>query len=189
MRAVYQRTVAQLLPAAGDLRGSATGREAPSEPGIKRQIFTLAELLTSELPAQSRIVLPLSQHSGRAKLRRIQRVTLVGIAFNRRPSTPSGWQAGEGTRISDRCGDVREAGRGPALPGASASGNARCCSSTAGAGRIHEQNRSPRHGGGTASASREKFFRGLSVLLLAICLPEIDLLSRPKDGALPGHYI
>jgi hypothetical protein len=27
------------------------------------------------------------------------------------------------------------------------------------------------------------------VLLSAICLPEIDLLSRPEDGALPGHYI
>jgi hypothetical protein len=27
------------------------------------------------------------------------------------------------------------------------------------------------------------------VLLLAICLPEINLLSRPKDSALRGRYI
>ena len=27
------------------------------------------------------------------------------------------------------------------------------------------------------------------VLLSAICLPEVDLLSRPKDGPLPGRYI
>jgi hypothetical protein len=34
-----------------------------------------------------------------------------------------------------------------------------------------------------------KIFPGARVRLLAICLPEIDLLSRPEDGALPGHYI
>jgi hypothetical protein len=44
------------------------------------------------------------------------RANLVWITFNRRPSTPSGWQADEGPRISDRRGDVSEAGRGPALP-------------------------------------------------------------------------
>jgi hypothetical protein len=27
------------------------------------------------------------------------------------------------------------------------------------------------------------------VLLLAICLPEVNLLSRPKNSALPGRYI
>jgi hypothetical protein len=27
------------------------------------------------------------------------------------------------------------------------------------------------------------------MLLLAICLPKIDLLSRPKDNAFPGPYI
>jgi hypothetical protein len=30
---------------------------------------------------------------------------------------------------------------------------------------------------------------GARVLLLAICLPEIDLLSRPKDSALPSRYV
>jgi hypothetical protein len=140
-------------------------------------VLALAESLTSELPTQSRIALPLSQHGGRAKLRRIQRANLVGIAFNRRPSTPSGWQAGKGPRISDRCGDVREAGRRPALPRASATRNARCCSPTAGADQIH-QPMPP-----VKNSSRAR------VLLLAICLPEINLLSHPKDGALLGRYI
>jgi hypothetical protein len=27
------------------------------------------------------------------------------------------------------------------------------------------------------------------VLLLAVSLPEVDLLTRPKDRALPGRYI
>ena len=77
-------------------------------------LLGLAEPLRSELPEQSRIALPLAQHLGRAKLRRVQRANLVGLAFNRRPP---GWQAGEELRISYRC-NVREAGRRPVLSGA-----------------------------------------------------------------------
>jgi hypothetical protein len=151
-------------------------------------VLALAEPLTSELPAQSRIALPLSQHPGRAKLRRLQRANLVGIAFNRRPSTPSGWQAGEGPRISHRCGDVREAGRGPAPPRASASGNTRCWTRR----RVLAgyMNKTALHGmAEEPPVPPVKILPGARVLLLTICLPEIDLLSRPEDSALPGHYI
>jgi hypothetical protein len=30
---------------------------------------------------------------------------------------------------------------------------------------------------------------GAPMLLLAVCFPEINLLARPKDSALPGRYI
>jgi hypothetical protein len=39
------------------------------------------------------------------------------------------------------------------------------------------------------TSSAVKNNSGALVLLLAICLPKIDLLSRPEDGALPGRYI
>jgi hypothetical protein len=41
----------------------------------------------------------------------------------------------------------------------------------------------------TRTSNTLKNYSGALVLLLAICLPEINLLSRPKDSALPGRYI
>jgi hypothetical protein len=41
----------------------------------------------------------------------------------------------------------------------------------------------------TRTSSAVKNNSGALVLLLDICLPESDLLARPKDSALPGRYI
>jgi hypothetical protein len=41
----------------------------------------------------------------------------------------------------------------------------------------------------TRASSTVKNYSGALALLLAVCLPEIDLLARLKDRALPGHWI
>jgi hypothetical protein len=56
------------------------------------------------------------------------------------------------------------------------------------AGRIHEQNRSRRLAQ-EPPVPPEKNSSGARVLLLARCLPEIDLLPSPKDSALSGRYV
>jgi hypothetical protein len=153
-----------------------------------RHLCAMSQCRVVEIDDVLALAVPLSQHPGRAKLRRIQRANLVGIAFNRPPSTPSGWQAGEGPRIATGVATFVKLGEARRFPGPLRAGTQDVLDRRlALAGYM---NKTALHG--TAEeppVPPVKILPGARLLLLAICLPEIDLLSRPEDGALPGHHI